>query len=316
MITAAGEAGFLGITVPEEFGGGGTADVGFLAVLVEETIAAGATGLALIFALHAGVVIPFLINHGTDADRARWAPGLASGELVGLPAGRGSIAADPAVLTGVVPGVPGGRLADLLLLPHGDPEPKAVLLAVDSYGVTVEPVLGSLAASDAAIADVVCTGARLSDGAVVGPEGAATAQRDLDLWFGVLALAAARAAMALTIDYVSTRKVFGRSLAEFQNTRFRLAELSADLKSITALADACLRSRSLGTLDADDAAALRLRGEALNHQAADQGLQLHGGYGYMREYPISLAFADARFLGLAAQAHSDPRRTIAAGIGL
>ena len=104
VIAAAGDAGFLSAAVPEEFGGGGTDDLGFLAVLIEETIAAGATGLALLWALQAGVTIPLLVEHATAAHKQQWLPGLGTGQLIAVPA--------PATLSSVA----GARIADALLV--------------------------------------------------------------------------------------------------------------------------------------------------------------------------------------------------------
>jgi len=306
---AAGEAGFLGTAVPEQFGGGGADDMGFLAVLIEETVAVGATGLALLWALHAGVTIPCLLDHGTVADKQRWLPGLMNGELIGIPAGRGSVTVHDGQLSGTLSGVPGGRLADLLLIDVGDVQ----VVATDHPGVHVDPAQASLASPDVGLADIVLEHV-VTDAADILPSTAF--HRDIDLWLAVVALAGARTALALTLDYVRSRKVFGRPLAEFENTRFRLAEVSAELSTATTSVDQCLTARAGGCLDAADAAAARLIAVALNDRAVDQGMQLHGGYGYMREYPIAQAFADARFLRLVGQAHSDPRHALTDHLGL
>jgi acyl-CoA dehydrogenase len=307
VVAAAGDAGFLGTAVPEEFGGGGTEDLGFLAVLIEETVAVGATGLALLLALQAGVTIPSLLDHGTEADKQLWLPVLVNGELIGVPAPRGSVTLHDGRLTGTLSGVPAGRGADLLLI---DVDGVAIV-STDQPGVHVKPVAGSLAAPDAGSADVTLDGIHSGD---MLPSDAF--HRDIDLWLAVTALAAARTAVSLAVDYVHSRKVFGRPLAEFENTRFRLVELSAELATATTYVDHCLGARMRAGLAATDAAAARLVTTTLNDHAVDQSLQLHGGYGYMREYPIAQAFADARFLRLIGQAHSDPRHALAIGLGL
>jgi acyl-CoA dehydrogenase len=298
IVAAAGNAGFLSTAVPEEFGGSGTDDLGFLVVLIEETIAAGATGLALLWALQAGVTIPFLLEHASAAEKQQWLPGLSAGQLIAVPA--------PAALSGVA----AARIADALLV---QTENKGVaLVALDQPGVTLTPVDENLAARDAGLADVTLTDIDMN------PDFASPSalHRDLDLWFAVLALASARAAMGLAVDYVHARKVFGRPLAEFENTRFRLAELWAELAGVTVFVDSCVHARSSGALDVTDAAAARLTASRVCGQAVDQSLQLHGGYGYMREYPISHAFADARFLQVMASAYSNPRETLAATAAL
>lgn len=309
LMAAVGEAGFLGTTVPEEFGGGGTDDLGFLAVLIEETVAVGATGAALMWALDAGVVIPWLIEHGSDADKQRWLPGLAAGDLFAVPAPGASLTVDDERLSGALAGVPGARTTDVLLVDS----PAGVALVETAHpGIRVTPATGNLGAPDAGVADVEFDAVPLASTTVVP----ASLRHYLDLWFAVLALAGARTAIALAVDYVRSRKVFGRSLAEFENTRFRLAELSAELTSATSFVDQCVSAGSRRVLGAADAAAARLVSAALYDRAVDQSMQLHGGYGYMREYPIAQAFADARFLRLTAQCHSDPRRTLADDLGL
>jgi acyl-CoA dehydrogenase len=298
IIAAAGDAGFLSTAVPEKFGGVGTDDLGFLAVLIEETIAAGATGLALLWALQAGVTIPFLLEHATAEDNKRWLTGLSTGQLIAVPA--------PATLSNVA----AARIADALLVPKdGD---GVTLVSLDQPGVTITPIDENLAGRDAGLADVtlgeVDTRTDLASPTAL--------HRDLDLWFAVLALASARTAMGLAVDYVHARKVFGHPLAEFENTRFRLAELWAELAGLTVFVDSCLQARGIGALEAADAAAARLTANKVCGQVVDQSLQLHGGYGYMREYPISHAFADARFLQIMASAYSNPRETLASTVAL
>ncbi|WP_293045078.1 acyl-CoA dehydrogenase family protein [Mycobacterium sp.] len=297
VVAAAGEAGFLGTAVPEEFGGGGADDFGFLTVLIEETIAAGATGLAALWALQAGVAIPFLLDHATAADKRRWLPGLSAGQLIAVPA--------PATLSNVV----AGRIADALLVTADD---AVTLVALDRPGIAVAPIDENLAGRDAGLADITLSD--LDAGTEIASPG--TLRRDIDLWFAVLALASARAATALAVDYVHARKVFGRPLAEFENTQFRLAELWAEVAGQTAFVDSCVHARSTGTLDAADAAAACLTATRVCGQAVDQSLQLHGGYGYMREYPISHAFADARFLQVMASSYSNPHETLASTAAL
>jgi acyl-CoA dehydrogenase len=293
IVAAAGDAGFLSTALPEEFGGGGTDDLGFLAVLIEETIAVGATGLAVLWALQAGVAIPFLLDHATAEDRQCWLPGLGAGQLIVVPA--------PTTLSSVA----AARIADALLVENdGD---GVALVALDQPGVTITPIDENLAGRDAGLADVTLSDLDTNPGLAY----ASALHRDLDLWFAVLALANARTALALAVDYVHARKVFGRPLAEFENTRFRLAELWAELASVTVFVDSCVQARAAGLLDTSEAAAARLTANRVCGQAADQSLQLHGGYGYMREYPISHVFADARFLQTMASAYSNPRETLA-----
>lgn len=309
LMASAGQAGFLGTTVPDEFGGGDTNDMGFLAVLIEETVAVGATGAALTWALHAGVAISCLVEQGSNADKERWLPGLATGELIAVPAPGAALTIHDGRLTGTLRGVPGARTADVLLV---DSPAGVAFVETGDSGIQLAPGTGSLGAPDAGVADIEFDDVRLASTAALP----ASVLRDLDMWFAVLALAGARTAVELAVDYVGSRRVFGRSLAEFENTRFRLAELSAGITTATTTVDQCILARGQNELCAADAAAARLVTAALHDRAVNQSLQLHGGYGYMREYPIAQAFADARFLRLAAQCYSDPRRLLADDLGL
>ncbi len=298
IVAVAGDAGFLSAALPDEFGGGGTDDFGFLVILIEETIAAGATGLALLWALQAGVTIPFLLEHGTAAHKKEWLPGLGTGRLIAVPA--------PTTLSSVA----AARIADALLVQNNGG--GVALVPLDQSGVTITLVDENLAGRDAGLADVALGDLDTSTD-LASPT---TLHRDLDLWFAVLALASARTATALAVDYAHARKVFGRPLSEFENTRFRLAELWAELASLTVFVDSCVHARGIGVLEVADAAAARLTANRVCTQAVDQSLQLHGGYGYMREYPISHAFADARFLQVMASAYSNPRETLASTVAL
>ena len=179
-------------------------------------------------------------------------------------------------------------------------------------GIRITPVAGNLGAPEAGVADVEFDAVPLTSASVLP----ASLRHDLDLWFAVVALAGARAAVALAIDYVRNRKVFGRPLGDFENTRYRLAELSAELATATMLVDHCVSAASRHELRLVDTATARLITSALHDRAVDQSMQLHGGYGYMREYPIAQAFADARFLRLAAQRYSDPRRALSDDLGV
>jgi acyl-CoA dehydrogenase len=297
---AAGANGFLGTSAPERFGGEDAEDFGFLAVLIDETVDAGATGLAVLWALHAGVTIPALTEHADEQVREQWLPDLIAGDSVGIPAP-----------CRTVRGLPGAGLADLVLLDGGDD--SITLLPTATHGVSRIPVTKILAGGDAAPADLDTSHAQLS-GHPQLPGAAAAVYRDVDLWLAVVAVAGARRGIGLAHEYVSTRRVFGRPLAEFENTRLRLAELWAELATVTTYVHSCLSARAARTLTLAEAAAARLVSVALSDRALDQSLQLHGGYGYMREYPVAQAFADARLLRAVGDVYSDPRRALAADL--
>lgn len=298
VLQRAGASGFLGTTVPERFGGGDVGDFGFLAGLIAAMVDAGAIGLAVTWALHAGVCIPFLVDHADPGDQQRWLPALVAGDLLAVPT-RGA----------TVLGLPGAGIADLFVVTDKDAD-SVTLVPATALGVAVDKRSPGLAGVDAGCADLDCTGVDQATCASV-PQRTAALLRDVDLWLAVVALAAARRAIGLALDYASSRKVFGTVLADFENTRLRLAELAAEVASASAYVESCLTERAEGTLGAGEAAAARQVTVGLSDRAADQAMQLHGGYGYMREYPVAHAFADARFIRTAGRLYSDARLTIA-----
>lgn len=302
VFASAGSAGFLGTAVPEQYGGGGADDLGFVAALVEEVASTGALVLAWSFAIQAGLTATVLSEYGCT-DRLF---GVAAGTTV-VAIGNGDLTTTPdRHVSGRLSHIPGARLADLLLVDLGGA--GAAVIEIDQPGVSVSVVPSALTAPEAGVADVVLDDAQV---AALLPR---SFRRELDLWVAVTARAAAAGAMDLGIEYVQARKVFGKPLATFENTRFRLAELSAELITATTFVDSCV---SAGVnLSSGDAAAARITAGRLLDNVVDQCLQLHGGYGYMREYPISTAFADARFLRLAVQRFSDPRNALANQLGL
>ncbi|KAA1421904.1 hypothetical protein F0U44_06460 [Nocardioides humilatus] len=304
LFANAGEQGFLGTSVPEELGGAGVDDPRFPVVLVEELARSGAAGLALVVARQLGVVLPMLAALAEWSDDVAAAlTALAAGESVGcvvvLSSGSTSARA-----------VPGAAVADLFVVVDADG--AVVVLPRESVGVDVTCSL--LGGSDAAVADVTVAPHLLDTTSPVEPAGLAA--RSLDLWSAVVGLAAAQAAFELTGDYVQERAVFGKPLSSFENTRFRLAENGAELVAAHQLLDSAVAALADGDLADALAAATRIVVERVHDQVVDQGMQLHGGYGYMREYPISHAFGDARFVRATAAAVSEPRRVLADALGL
>lgn len=296
LFAAAGEQGFLGTRVPEELGGAGLDDVRFAAVLAEETAATGAAGIALVVARHVGVVLPAL-----GAAGAPQVAGAAAGELIGCVA---VVSAE-----GRAAGVPGAGVADVFVLLEAERPDRCVVVGRDDLEITPARLLGG---SDGAAADLVVPTALLAGPAHEVPGLFAC----LDLWDAVVGVGAARAAFERSVDYVQDRAVFGRKLATFENTRFRLAEAGAELTAAQSLVDSALSELAAGSLTPALAAAVRIVAANVHDRVVDQGMQLHGGYGYMREYPIAHAFGDARFVRTASAAASEPRAVLAAALGL
>jgi len=303
VYSAAAEHGFLGTAVPEEFGGGGVDDPRFIAVLLEECAASGALGFAQVLANQLGVCIPALLRVPQTAARDESITALAAGAGIAVPVFGVEIGTRKA-------GVPGaGQASTFVVDVWNNGNPSGTALVSDPASVSrVEDPLGG---RESCQADVVFGNPRVGE---LEQSQRAQMRRDADLWNAVLALAGARHALSVTIDYVTQRKAFGRLVGEFENSRNRLAEVAAEIACVGSFLSSCLDRHSSNDLDSVTSAALRLVATQAHDHAVDQCIQLHGGYGYMREYAIAHAFADARFLAQSAAATSDPRLEIAAGL--
>jgi acyl-CoA dehydrogenase len=319
LFTALGKLGIIGTAIPEEYGGGGQDDYRYNVVIQEECARAIVTlgGLRT----HLDVVIPYFTGLANDEQRARWFPGLASGDLYTAIAmsepGAGSDLAGIAttavrdgadyVLNGAKTFITGGYHADLVIVvarTATDPDNRrgglSLLVAergmpgftvgrkLDKLGLTVQDTV------ELSFADVRVPAANLlgAEGAAFSLLGRNLAQERLAIAVG--AVAQTRAAIDLTISYVRDRTVFGKPVAHFQNTKFELAAMSAELEAAQAMLDAAITAHVAGELSPVDAARTKLFCTETQGRTVDRCLQLHGGYGYILEYPIARLYADAR----------------------
>ncbi|HJT02435.1 MAG TPA: acyl-CoA dehydrogenase family protein [Pseudonocardiaceae bacterium] len=319
LFTTAGAAGFLGMAIPEEFGGGGVSDFRFNAVLGEEIMHAGVAGAGLGLTLHNDICLPYFLDLATDEQRSRWLAGIASGELITAIAmsepGMGSDLAgmattaarrgDHYLVTGSKTFVSSGINADLVITAvKTDPRERhqgMSLLVVERGMAGFErgrnlAKLGQHAQDTAELFfhDVTVPVANL-----LGTEGRGFAhlvdrlpQERLSM--AVAAVAGARSALNMTLSYVKDRTAFGAPIGSFQNTKFRLAEMVTEIDVAQTFTDRCIEALNDGELTATDAAKAKWWCTELQGRVVDACLQLHGGYGYMLEHPISRAFADAR----------------------
>jgi alkylation response protein AidB-like acyl-CoA dehydrogenase len=315
----AGEAGFLGFAVPEEHGGGGVRDFRYNAVLGEEAQAAGLASVGLGLTLHTDICQPYFLDLTTDEQKARWLPGIATGELITAVAmtepGTGSdlagIAAtavrdgDHYVVNGSKTFITNGINADLVITAvKTDPSQRHTgmsLLVVEEGmpGFERGRNLEKLGLHGQDTAELFFTDVRVPVANLLGTEGQGfrhlsekLAQERLSI--AVAGIAAARAALDWTVAYVRERTAFGKPVGSFQNSKFRLAELATDVEVGQAFVDRCIVALNDGELSAEEAAMAKMWCTELQGRAVDLGVQLHGGYGYMLEYPIARAFADAR----------------------
>ncbi|WP_127792464.1 acyl-CoA dehydrogenase family protein [Agromyces sp. LHK192] len=318
LFTKAAEAGILGLTIPEEFGGGGADDFRFNAVMGEELarhpVSDGMAGIAL----SNDIVIPYFIELTNDEQKRRWLPGIAAGELITAVAmtepGTGSDLAGirtTAVLDGdayVVNGskifISNGQNADLVVTAvrtSADPHKGLSLLVIPtdlpgfSRGRNLDKV--GLHAQDTS--ELIFENVRVPAGNLLGSEGQGFLglMRNLPqerLSIAAAAVASSEGVIDRTIAYVQERQAFGKPVGAFQNTRFELAEMFTATQVSRAYIDQCIVRHAAGELSAEDAAAAKFWTTEQYVQIVNRCLQLHGGYGYMREYRIARDYEDAR----------------------
>ncbi|GAA4008932.1 acyl-CoA dehydrogenase family protein [Streptomyces plumbiresistens] len=319
LFTSLGKLGIIGTAIPEEYGGGGHDDYRYNVVIQEECARACVTlgGLRT----HLDVVVPYFTGLANAAQQARWFPGLASGELYTAIAmsepGTGSDLAgiattavrdgDHYLLNGSKTFITGGHHADLVIVvarTSTDPENRRAglsLLVVEKGmpGFTVGRKLEKIGLATQDTVELSFADVRVPAANLLGEEGAAfsslgrnLAQERLAIAVG--AVAQTRTAIDLTVSYVRERTVFGKPVAHFQNTKFELAAMAAESEAAQAMLDAAVTGLVAGELSAVDAAKTKLFCTEVQGRVVDRCLQLHGGYGYILEYPIARLYADAR----------------------
>jgi len=314
--TKAGELGLLCVNAPEAYGGQG-ADFLYSAILIEEMARVGATGPT--FYLHSDIVAPYLVDFGTEAQKTKWLPRMATGEVVvalGMsePSGGSDVQnirtqairdGDEYVINGQKVFTTNGHSADLLLLAcKTDPTQKAkgvsmILVETDSPGFSRGRKLEKIGCKAQDTSELFFSDMRVPASNLLGTEGGGfailmTQLAQERLIQAIRAVSASEAALKWTLAYAVERKMFGQTLADFQNTRFSLANLHAQVLAQRVFVDRCMQLHAEGKLDAVDAASCKLVTTDLQFKVMDECLQFFGGWGYMWEYPIARAFADAR----------------------
>lgn len=313
-----GSAGLLGVDMPEEYSGAG-ADFEIAQLVTTEIARQGFGGLAAGYNIHANIVMPYLLHIGTEEQRHQWLPLMVSGEVVGAIAmtepGAGSDLAamrttaertpDGWRINGTKVFITNGIHADLVIVcAKTDPKAGATgvsLFLVDtrlpgfSRGKAIEKI-GQHAGDTA---ELFFTDLVVAEDALLGEEGRGFTylMQELPrerLSVAAHALGATEGALALTLDYVQQRTAFGQRIADFQNTRFKLAEARAQIEVARAYLVHCIDKYRRGEMDAVDAAILKLQLTEMQCRVTDECLQFFGGYGYTVEYPISRFFVDAR----------------------
>jgi len=333
-----GQAGLLCASMPEEYGGAGGS-------FAHETVinrAIAHAGLDAIGApLHSGIVAPYILNYGTEEQKKKWLPKLASGEMIGAIAmsepGTGSDlqgvrttarrSGNGYVLNGAKTFITNGQHADLIIVvAKTDPTEKAkgvslmVVETAEAAGFRRGRKLKKLGLDAADTSELFFEDVALPASSLLGTEegqGFAQLMRELPqerLIVAIHAMAMMERALELTIAYTKERQAFGRKIIEFQNSQFVLAECKTEATVAKVFLDHCIAQHLDGKLDTATASMAKYWHTDLLGKITDRCLQLFGGYGYMDEYPISRLYRDARVMRIYAGTNEIMKLLIARGL--
>jgi alkylation response protein AidB-like acyl-CoA dehydrogenase len=341
LFLSAGAQGFLAFDIPEEYGGGGTMDFRNNVVLIDELQAAGTGGAGVGFTLHNDVCIPYFLRYCTTEQRKRWLPGIASGELItaiamtepGCGSDLGSISTSAIrdggsyVVNGSKTFITNGINADLVITAVKTEPAKRhsgmslLVLERGMEGFERGRNLEKLGQHAQDTAELFFHEVSVPVSNLLGEEGRGFNQlmRNLPqerLSVAAWAVAGVRAALGWTLDYVKQRTAFGHTVASFQNTRFVLAEVATELQLAESYLDRCVLAVNADQLTSEDAAMAKWWCTEFQKRSVDHCLQLFGGYGYMLDYPIARAYADARITTIYGGTTEIMKEIIARGLAL
>ncbi len=316
-----GAAGLLCCEVPEEYGGPG-GDFLHSVVVMEELADAGATGV--FFGLHSDIVAPYILKYGSPQQKKQWLTRMASGEAIGAiamtePSAGSDLQAirttarrdgDDYVINGQKVFISNGQQADLVIVAcktdatKGAKGMSLIVVEGDRPGFRRGRQLKKLGIHSQDTSELFFEDVRVPAANILGNEGQGFTllMNELSqerLTQAVRAITASEAALRWTIDYVQQRHAFGKPIAAFQNTQFKLAGLKAEIMAQRVLVDRCIELHLKREFDSVDAAMAKMTTTELQARVVDECLQLHGGYGYMTEFPIARAFVDARYARIA-----------------
>jgi alkylation response protein AidB-like acyl-CoA dehydrogenase len=319
MFRSAGTHGFLGMGVPTEYGGGGVDDFRYNLVIGEEVQRAGINAAGLGWTLHNDICLPYFLSLCDEEQKARWLPGICSGELItaiamtepGIGSDLASMATtavrdgDHYVVNGSKTFITNGINSDLVVTAvKTDPSERhrgmslvVVERGMDGFerGRNLDKI--GMHAQDTA--ELFFTDVRVPLANRLGGEGEGfrylvTNLPQERLSIAATGVAAARAAFEQTLAYVRERQAFGQPVGAFQNTRFRMAEMATEIELGQTFVDRCVLALNAGELTAEEASMAKWWCTELQGRVADACVQFHGGYGYMTEFPVARAYADAR----------------------
>jgi alkylation response protein AidB-like acyl-CoA dehydrogenase len=331
----------VAMAVPERYGGSGVEDFRFNVVIGEEAALAEVGGFHLGLTLHNDVCVPYLLAYATEEQRERFLPAVASGETILAiamtePASGSDLAGirttalrsgDHYVLNGAKTFITNGINADLVIVAaKTDPSERhrglsLLLVERDMDGFERGRNLDKIGQHSQDTAELFFNEVAVPAANLLGVEGEGfrylvsnLAQERLSIAIG--ALANARGGFAHTLEYVRGREAFGQPISSFQNTRFQLAECHAEIEVLQSYLDRCVEALCAGELSPQDAAIAKWWCTEVQGRVLDRCVQLHGGYGYMAEYPVARAWADARATRIFGGTNEIMREIIGRSLGL
>lgn len=337
----AGQQGFLGLCVPEEYGGANINDFTYSAIIAEELARAGVVSAGAGMGLHNDIVLPYFLAYGSEEQKQRWLPKMCAGQLITAiamtePDTGSDLAAvrttairqgDHYLLNGQKTFITNGILSDVVIVvakTHPERGHKGISLIVVERGMKgfergrkLEKM--GLKAQDTA--ELVFEDVEVPVSNLLGEEGQGfyylmrkLAQERLSV--AIQAVAACETALEMTLAYCKERKAFGQPIGSFQNSRFKLAEMKTETEIARVYVDRCIEELNAGTLTPESAAMAKWWTSELQKRVVDQCVQLHGGYGYMLEYPITRAYLDARVQSIYAGTNEIMKEIIGRSMGV
>ena len=341
MWLKAGQQGFLGLAVPEEYGGAGVDDFIYSAIMAEEAARAGVVSAGMVIGLHNDIILPYFLAYANEEQKQRWLPGMCSGELITAiamtePDTGSDLAAirttaerrgDYYVLNGQKTFITNGIISDVVIVvAKTDPaiRHKGISLLVverDMEGFKRGRKLDKVGLKAQDTAELSFEDVKVPVTNLLGEEGKGfsylmrqLAQERLSV--GVSAVAACETALEITLEYCKERTAFGQPIGSFQNSRFKLAEMKTEIEIARVFVDRCIEELNAGNLTPETAAMAKWWTSDLQKRVVDQCVQLHGGYGYMLEYPIARAYLDARVQSIYAGTNEIMKEIIGRSMGV
>ena len=337
----AGQQGFLGLNVPEEYGGAGVDDYRYSAIMMEEVAHASVPAAGGGMGLHNDICIPYLLTYATPEQKQRWLPGMCSGALISAiamsePDTGSDLAAvrttaerqgDFYLLNGQKTFITNGLLGDLVIavvktnpaLGH-----KGISLLIVERGMegfTRGRLLEKVGLKAQDTAELIFENVQVPVNNLLGEEGQGfyylmrqLARERLNVAVG--AIAACEKALEMTLEYCKQRTAFGKPIGSFQNSRFKLAEMKTEIEIGRVFIDHCIEDLMEGELTAETASMAKWWASDLQKRVVDECVQLHGGYGYMLEYPIARAYLDARVQSIYAGTNEIMKEIIGRSMGV